>query len=209
MRTRRLSAIWLPLVVGLVGCGPKAQLRDDPFLPPAAGSRQSVPATPRERDTFQTANDAARQRDLALGISTSPATDPFLDSQPFQPGGGPAVAASGSSDRRYPEDSYPDERSPSPWAEPASRQESLPATAATPANEPTNEYQTVRQRLDRIGAKNIRSEKEASGEYLFHCELEHPKQPGVLRVFEARHADEEKAMLAVTESAERWVANPQ
>lgn len=214
----RLSAFTILGLGILCGCGPKAQLRDDPFLPPAPGSRPTVPVAPRATDPFQSASDSARQRDFARGVSTSPVTDPLVDpNERYQPGGAPELTppvdgapqnrADAGADRRYPAD--PDLSSP--WDEPASAPTAVSAVDAQPKeNTPGDTYQSVRQRLDKVGAKNIRSEKESNtGDYVFHCELEHPREPGVLRVFEARHASEEKAMLAVTESAERWHANPQ
>lgn len=197
------------MLATLAGCGPKAQLREDPFLPSSRGSRASVPSAPPQRDVFQEASNAARDRDFSRGVSTSPSTDPFVDpNQRDLTAAGDASAAT-NDHRRYPVN----DARPQAWDD--SAQESTPKNLpATSQLDPSStslaaDYQTVRQRLDKIGARNIRSEKdEATGDYLFHCEIARPDDPHLLRVFEASDPDELKAMLAVTESAERFLATP-
>lgn len=178
------------LALFLVGCSPKAKLRDDPFLPASRGSRPIVPATPPPSDPFQAANLRAQERDSAFDVSTSPTTDPFYSRQRVESRPAiPTANASGPAEGRSRDD---------PWA---------PRTGDARSSA-TDEYRLVRQRLDGTGAKNIRSERDdETGEYRFHCEIPHPKDPAVSRVFEASHPEELKAMTAVTESAERWAAD--
>ncbi|MFO0946931.1 MAG: hypothetical protein U1D30_13460 [Planctomycetota bacterium] len=174
-----------------VGCSPKAKLRDDPFLPGSRSPRTNVPTAPPPSDPFQSANLRAQERDSAMDVSTSPTTDPFYARDKVERR--PAVPASGGTADRA-----------------SAGVGNASAIADSGGNGATDEYRQVRQRLDKTGAKNIRSEKdEQSGEYHFHCEIPHPKDPAVSRVFEASHAEELKAMTAVTESAERWAAEQQ
>lgn len=182
--TAILILVWLGLATA--GCGPKARLRDDPFAPSTGRSRPPPPTS----DPFESANQRARERDHSADVSTSPLTDPFTD----------ARAAEGEREPRGQNVSRP-ARAVDPF-ESGPR----PATRSAEGDEvAADAYQEIRRRLDRIGARNVRSETdEETGEHLFHCELPNPRDPVVFRVFEARHADEQKAMLAVTESAERW-----
>lgn len=68
------------------------------------------------------------------------------------------------------------------------------------------QYESIRKRLDQAGATNFRSEKNEAGETIFSCELPYPDNPAMFRVFESTSPDEQKAMLAVTELVEKWIA---
>ncbi len=69
-------------------------------------------------------------------------------------------------------------------------------------------YEKVRRQLDAAGAKNWKFEKDpTSGESIFRVEMPHRNNPNLFRVFEAKSKDELKAMFAVAEQVQRWVAS--
>lgn len=166
-----------------LGCGPKAQLRDDPFRP----------ASGRGRSSFARGDSAQRGRGEAADRSSEvfppprskPATeDPFLSANTAQPP--PAAAPAIRTD-------------PSPAAAPAvGAKVTQPAAATEP---------DIRRRLERLGAKNQLLETDAqTGEILFRCAVDNPADPNVLRVFEARDKDVFRAMSEVASAIEAWQA---
>lgn len=131
---------------------------------------------------FESANRSAAARDSQRGVSTSPVTD----ATPAVSGpGNPAFSASGGLAAR-------------------------PAVSDASTSSVGNvSYASIRTRLDKVGAKNLRLETDpATGKFFFRCEVANPSDPGLGRVFETNEpaANELDAMLAVTLSVEEWVA---
>lgn len=82
------------------------------------------------------------------------------------------------------------------------------AAGAKPSDAIVADYQSIRQRLDKAGARIDSLETDpASGQYVFRCMVPYAANPELVRVFAARDKDELKAMLAVTTEVEKWVAN--
>lgn len=181
------------LVIGLGGCSPKARVLGDPFRRSNAPS--SIPNDPRydpQSNLFDRANESAREGDYSVTVPTSPAAEQARQKEPtpFVPTGRP------SSD---PTDPFLGDKTTGPAIAP---------TDPAPSGESRfAQYESIRKRLDQAGAANFRSEKnEATGETTFSCELPYPDNPSMFRVFESTSLDEQKAMLAVTDLVEQWIA---
>ena len=215
--SRLLRAVIPALCLGAgIGCAPKSQLRDDPFLPGRAapttrawpfGSRR-LPS--RDRDTVREsaaplANDPFLRipaRDVA-SLAPPPTAPPAVDGPPKREDDGQSSLAL---DGARNVDRVP------------SKVVSNDNVAQGAAGEKTDsdteeEYRRVRDRLDRIGATNVRlAREESTGRFIFRCEIPHPDDPELARVFENSDDptdDGLKAMLAVTKAAEGWLAQRQ
>lgn len=221
--TRLIGFCFLgPLLLLTVGCGPKSQLRDDPF---SSGARTNAsnqsrwhwpwtrePSAAKKKDRRDDSKDLSRdERDTAREVATSPLTpgerssggdrgprgdvDPFKDSNPTPP----TEAAFASSNDREGSGSGKSSRSDDS-SNNANR--SIPSPRAL-------DYQNLRSRLDRAGARNKLLETDpATGEYLFRCEIPHPSDPHLVRVFEAKDPDELKAMASVVDAIDDWSKSP-
>lgn len=183
-----------------VGCAPKSRIATDPFRrQPAA---PAIPGDPRYEtgSVFDRANESARQRDIALDVQSSPVSD--------------LPAASGGGDPFIPTSRANDPSVPDPFLNAASGTPAISAADPSAPNSTTGlagsryeQYELIRKRLDKVGAYNFHFDKDPqSNETLFSCELPYPDNASLFRVFEARSPDELKAMLAVTEQVEKWVA---
>lgn len=188
----------------LLGCSNAPKLARDPFLP---GGRQPAPVT-----------TSTQARDNQREISNSPATDPFFGArQQNRPRGRQqSVAADGSANETMTpafsndavafarDDSSSEPSGPAPQAVNAtSKDEQKPAEATDV------DFQKIRQRLENAGVnRNWRVElNPTTKEYEFYCEVPIPDKPGIARAFTASDESEFRAMLAVTEAVEKWIAN--
>lgn len=185
------------------GCGPKAQLRDDPFSPRSAQRRPPAQRdSSRDVSTSPATERGSRQNDPAPAYADRDDEEEY-DRRDDGKRDDPFLAAEGREKDDRDDDGG---RRPAVGQFASRNPEPTPATptSAAPASAEA-EYAAVRRRLENAGVKNFRSEiVEATGESFFHCEVPHRNDPAVLRVFEATHKDELKAMTAVTESVEQW-----
>ncbi|QDU64938.1 hypothetical protein Pan216_58320 [Planctomycetes bacterium Pan216] len=167
--------------MGVIGCGPKAKLREDPFHASLGNPAASLGGGLSDRDT-------------AREVSTSPTTsDPFLGSRS-------TASEPASSNAATKGDPPPRDAGVSfAGGEASAEKETSPKAG---------DYERARDRLEQAGARNIRLEMdEETGETFFRCEVPHPDDPSLLRVFEARHDDDVKSMHAVAEAIETWKTN--
>lgn len=223
---------WKLLVsVGLcmtaLGCQPKSRIRDDPFLPTAGRRSSDVDA----RDDYRA---TPRERDLSRGVSTSPATDDDYGRPRGSSNRDESYASNardrdrdrepsrdrGFNDPLIPSDRLPPEKSqaignrtPSREAgyaktESAKNRDDAPRGPADADAASAAQFEKIRRRLDKLGAKNICLEPydRATGEMAFRCEVPIPNATDRVRVFEAHSNDEIKLMTAIAEAAEKWVA---
>lgn len=201
MSVRR--GIWIVCALLAAGCGPKAQLRDDPFNPRSAQRRPPAPRDSSRDVSTSPATDRGSRRDDPPPAYADRDDDEDADRRDERDRDDPFLAA-GDREKQDREDDGG--RRPAVGQFASRNPEPTPATptSGTPANAEA-EYASVRRRLENAGVKNFRSEiDEATGESFFRCEVPHRNDPNVIRVFEARHKDELKAMTAVTESVEQW-----
>lgn len=63
--------VFASLAAGAIGCQPKSRIREDPFLPGTGGVKRSADPVADARDDYRSKSN----RDLAKGVSNSPATD--------------------------------------------------------------------------------------------------------------------------------------
>lgn len=171
------------------GSGSRPTVPYDPLLGDPAGQ----PVAPLANDaglpeanvtTLPPASDErVRDIDPAPTLATAdPPREPLFDS-----GAGPGPATT-----------RPANTTEMPTTQPASS--TVPADGAI-------DYAIIRQRLDRAGATNFRLETdERTREAVFQAAVPYPQEPDRMRVFKARDPDEGRAMLAVTEAVEAWVA---
>lgn len=202
------AAGWiLGAILGLaaIGCGPRAQLRNDPF---ASGPRGRAPRS-AERDRARDVPTTPAWDDRPGAIPGAPAAgDPLIGERampPDAPFGGPAPApqpAVAGAGVPPTDPTRPD--APTPLAPRTPTAEAVSRGARTPAEEA--DFQAVRARLDRAGAKNKTVDVDpTTREVIFRCYIEHPRDPNVVRVFEARDPDELRAMQEVAAAIEDWV----
>lgn len=201
--------IWGLLLAGLLGCASRGQQTRDPFLPPSNRGAAPPPGFPVRN---------AGPQDSARDVSTSPATDPqtalaggALAPRPLQtPGVGLGPAESSSPNVFEPPRAA--EPKPATGAEPGATgaqtdRSAEPGQDAQAANT-AQLQQSIRRRLDLAGARDLRLETDpVSGKPRFSCEVPYPGNPELARVFYAVHDDWTKAMLAVADAVEHWVAN--
>lgn len=212
------------LILASAGCQPKSRIRDDPFLP-TAGKRGPDANSERGRDPSADARDDFRarpERDLARGVSTSPATDDDYAAAPRpRERDNPRERADRNvndplvnAERQLPEKSQAiGNRVNSREASYArndvakNRSDGLRG-AADERGEQAVQFEQIRRRLDKLGAKNICLEPYERGtdEMSFRCEVPVPGANDRVRVFEAHSKDEIKLMVAITEAAEKWVS---
>lgn len=215
-----LPVLAVLLLAALGGCAQKGRMARDPFRP-QPGSRAQSPQGPDSPGPWQDQN-----RDIARDRSTSPVTDPLSGSgrAPYA-GSGPAPyrddrssADRGSDLRESDAKSQPAKKTqpagPPDGAAPQDANKGVGGTVggaaagAKPSDAIVADYQSIRQRLDKAGARIDSLETDpASGQYVFRCMVPYAANPELVRVFAARDKDELKAMLAVTTEVEKWVAN--
>jgi hypothetical protein len=204
-----IVAIWLAVVFsgGLLGCAPRSRMTRDPFRPQPAG-RAQPPLGPTSSGPWQD-----NQRDVSRSRSTSPATDPDFpreaNNSATRESTSPSYVGSGSSEsqlnQKQPARAAQDAKTSNPAT--GAQPNGPTATTAAPSHVTTGDYQSIRQRLDRAGARidSLETDPE-TGMFLFRCVVPYQNNPELARVFAARDKDELKAMLAVTQEVEKWVA---
>lgn len=194
----RVGAVICLMVVLAVGCAPKTQLRNDPFNDP--NRSRSIWPWSRDRagadknNNARSGRESDRERDDDAAMLPPPQRSPRDDRDA-------ASAPAPAGPLAFPEDQKELAKTPaSPGA--------APVSSTAPAS--TNRLaasDSVRQRLDRVGAKNkVLETDEATGEAYFRCLIENPKDPHILRVFEAKDKDENVAMEEVATAIEEWLA---
>lgn len=203
---------------------------DQPFaqrIPGSTGKSSGGLSKPKLPSLFAKGNDS-QQRDTTRDVSTSPATDPLYggdslaekENDPLTPSADKSepvkdVAKDEKSDPFFDNGPKPPkgDENPSQRAYSFANDEQASASVAA-SNEKKDtavqpvalDYRSIRSRLDKVGARNIRLETDsATGETFFRCEIPNPKDPAVLRVFEASHPEDLAAMQAVVEAVEKWV----
>lgn len=197
----------------LAGCAGRARLADDPFRRPSAGGGAPAGSTgfdPRydskSPDTFERANQSARQKDVSSNISTDP-----IDDRPkvAQTTSSEDDALRPASQREVDGDPLLGSNDRPAISRRPSEVDAFGSTTRVEGSDSIETYERVRERLERAGAKHWRFDKDAAnGEIHFSCEVPYPGSSTKVRVFEASSGDELKAMLAVAEQVEKWVSTP-
>lgn len=179
-------------------------MADDPFRRPAA-TQGNGGIDPRydtgfgHPETFERANETARQRDVSQDRTTDPARDQNQYARADEPKAAREGAFAGA-------DPLLDRNDRSAMQTVSGGQDRTDSVGIN--TDPFQRYEALRQRLDAVGARNWKFDKDPStGVSTFTCEIPNPEKPSLLRVFEARSSDELKAMLAVVEQVERWAAS--
>ena len=212
MRAQR-PLLFVITALALCGCGPRARLRDDPFRPPVPGSASASAATnvPPALDRGTAQNEASSRGSSednspplnnSLDLLGTPVAHEAVDS-PAVAGGASEIPATSlnTPTKRAPSDTS--RENPSTFAA-ATQVQPLDVDSAN-----AEVYRGIRQRLNRVGAQNFRIDTDpTTGDSYFYCEVPDPNDPNVLRAFENIEptGDAAKAMLAVTEKIEEWLA---
>jgi hypothetical protein len=217
VRILQLSLTGFLAAVSLPGCAGKARMADDPFRRPGygSGSRGSSGGSsddPRYRtgaaiqETFEKANQSARGKDVSSDVSTDPLSDRLQAARQQAEGQLHSASDSVSEMARNKLDPLMDSANQQ-VGRAKDRIEGLTKNLGE-GSETFELYERVRKQLEVSGAKNWKFDKdEATGESIFRVELPHRNNPTLFRVFEAKSPDELKAMLAVAEQVDRWVAS--
>ncbi|MBY0586519.1 hypothetical protein K2X85_05040 [bacterium] len=190
-------------------------MADDPFRKPGFGlggrSSGSSADDPRYRtgdrvkETFDRANESARGKDVSSDVSTDPLSDRLQAARDKAEGSLRSASDSASELAREKLDPLMD----SAQRQMGQAQQKIEGMTKNfgEGSETFELYERVRKQLEVSGAKNWKFEKdEATGESIFRVELPHRNNPTLFRVFEAKSPDELKAMLAVSEQVQSWVA---
>jgi ElaB/YqjD/DUF883 family membrane-anchored ribosome-binding protein len=208
------NILWVFATLSLsAGCAGKAKMADDPFRRPGYGSSGGRSgggsfSDPRYdtgaavRDTFERANEKARDKDVSSDVSTDPLSDKLQASR-NQAEGALRSASDSARDKLDPLINSANDQ----LDQARQKIEGMSQNFAE-GSETFELYEKVRRQLDAVGAKNWKFEKDpASGESIFRVEMPHQNNPNLFRVFEAKSKDELKAMYAVAEQVQRWVAS--
>jgi hypothetical protein len=196
---------WGLLLAGVLGCASRGQQVRDPFLPPSNRGVAPPPGFPvRNTGPLDSARD----------VSTSPVTDPQIAGgapRSLQTPGIGLGPVAGANPGVLEQPAAAEAKPATAQAPAATASQAARPTELTPEAQAANTaqlQQSIRRRLDLAGARDLRLETDpVSGKHKFSCEVPHPGNPELARVFFAVHDDWTKAMLAVADAVENWVAN--